>query len=255
MKVGAQLYTVRAFAKDLNSFSETLKKVADMGYTAVQVSGTCEFEAEWLATELKKNGLVCPVTHTKPQTILEQTQAVCESHKAIGASYVGLGAMPDIKLLNDEVYDRFAGDFLPVAKAIKDNGCKLAYHNHNHEFTRSKSGQTYMDRILEDFPAELLDIICDTYWVQAGGLDVAAFLRRLKGRASCIHLKDMAIAMPREQRYAPIGDGNMNFGAILSAAEDAGAQYLFVEQDDCYGEDPFACLRRSYRYLHALGLS
>jgi len=56
MKLGAQLYTVRAFTKDLDSFAETLKKVADMGYTSVQVSGTCEFNPAWLADELKKNG-------------------------------------------------------------------------------------------------------------------------------------------------------------------------------------------------------
>ena len=40
MKIGAQLYTVRDFCKTLDDFSETLKKVADIGYTTVQVSGT-----------------------------------------------------------------------------------------------------------------------------------------------------------------------------------------------------------------------
>ena len=37
MKIGAQLYTVRDFCKTLDGFSETLKKVADIGYTTVQV--------------------------------------------------------------------------------------------------------------------------------------------------------------------------------------------------------------------------
>ena len=109
--------------------------------------------------------------------------------------------------------------------------------------------------MLEDFPADLLDIICDTFWVQAGGADVADFMRRLKGRIPNVHLKDMQIFLPREQRYAPVGYGNMNFDAILSAAEDAGTQYLLVEQDDCYGEDPFVCLKKSYDYLKAQGLS
>ena len=38
MKIGAQLYTLRDSCKDLESFAETLKKVADIGYTTVQVS-------------------------------------------------------------------------------------------------------------------------------------------------------------------------------------------------------------------------
>ena len=60
MIIGAQLFSLRNFAKTLDDFSETLKKVADIGYTTVQVSGTCEYEAEWLRAELEKNGVpVC----------------------------------------------------------------------------------------------------------------------------------------------------------------------------------------------------
>ena len=36
MLLGAQMYTVRDYTKDLNSFSETLKKIAAIGYTDVQ---------------------------------------------------------------------------------------------------------------------------------------------------------------------------------------------------------------------------
>ena len=41
MIIGAQLYTRRDFCRNLDDFSENLKKVADIGYTSVQVSGTC----------------------------------------------------------------------------------------------------------------------------------------------------------------------------------------------------------------------
>ena len=57
MKIGAQLFTVADFCKDLDSFSESLKKVADIGYKTVQVSGTCAYEPEWLKEELKKTVL------------------------------------------------------------------------------------------------------------------------------------------------------------------------------------------------------
>jgi sugar phosphate isomerase/epimerase len=51
-----------------------------------------------------------------------------------------------------------------------------------------------------------------------------------------------------------VGEGNLNFPKIIAAAEDMGTEHLLVEQDDCYGEDPFECLARSYRYLRAMGL-
>ena len=52
MEIGAQLYTVRDFCKTPEDFAETLKKVADIGYRTVQVSGTCAYEPEWLAEQL-----------------------------------------------------------------------------------------------------------------------------------------------------------------------------------------------------------
>lgn len=55
MEIGAQFYTLRDFCKDLDSFAETLKKVADIGYKTVQISGTCGYEPEWLKSELKKD--------------------------------------------------------------------------------------------------------------------------------------------------------------------------------------------------------
>ena len=76
MIIGAQLYTVRNFTKNLDDFAETLKKVADIGYTTVQVSGTCPFEAEWLRDRLRENGLACVLTHTKPADITDNTEKI-----------------------------------------------------------------------------------------------------------------------------------------------------------------------------------
>ena len=52
---------------------------------------------------------------------------------------------------------------------------------------------------------------------------------------------------------APIGEGNLNWNRIFKSAEAAGTRYMLVEQDNCNGEDPFECLRRSYEFLSACG--
>ena len=70
MIIGAQMFTVREFAKTVEDFAETLKKIADIGYTTVQVSGTCEFDPAWLKSELDKNGLQCVITHIPAQYLL-----------------------------------------------------------------------------------------------------------------------------------------------------------------------------------------
>ena len=66
MKFGAQLYTLKNYTKTLEDFENSLKKVAEIGYKYVQVSGTCDFEPEWLKEKLDKYGLKCVLTHVKP---------------------------------------------------------------------------------------------------------------------------------------------------------------------------------------------
>ena len=84
MKIGAQLYTAHDLTKTLEGFSETLKRVADIGYTTVQVSGTCAYEPEWLAEELKKNGLTCGITHTPFDRMVSDTDKVIAEHTTFG---------------------------------------------------------------------------------------------------------------------------------------------------------------------------
>ena len=68
-------------------------------------------------------------------------------------------------------------------------------------------------------------------------------------------LKDFKINEEYKRRFAAIGDGNMNWKAILDTAARYPIEYYFVEQDSCYGADEFDCLRRSYDFLHDLGLN
>jgi len=254
MIIGAQLYTVRDFTTNLTDFSETLKKVADIGYTTVQVSGTCAFDPHWLQGELQKNGLSCVLTHTNTQRVAAEPQAVHNEHQIFGCHYIGIGSMPGNMVTEpEETFNSFVGNYLQAAKTLKALGSHFMFHNHNLEFTKSPDGKLYMEKLMESFAPGEMDFTLDTYWVQAGGGDCIEWLQKLKGRVPCVHLKDMAIAAG-EQRMAPIYGGNMNFDGILNACLDAGAKYLLVEQDDCYGRDPFDCLKESYKSLTLRGL-
>ena len=250
MRIGAQLYTVREFTQTQADFAETLKKVADIGYRTVQVSGSGPFDPAWLAAELKKNDLICPLTHTAPDRIASETAAVIEEHKLFDCPIVGIGAAPGIFNYDSFDYAAFCDRFRPAAESLKAAGMLLAYHNHHFEFYRS-DGPNMLERLAADFAADTLTFVLDTYWIQFAGGDPAAWIRKFADRAQCVHLKDMAIV--GTQQMAVIGEGNINFDTIFAACEDARTQYLLVEQDDCYGENPFDCLRRSYEYLRARG--
>ena len=109
------------------------------------------------------------------------------------------------------------------------------------------------DKLIKEFSPEELSFTLDTYWVQMGGGNPCEWLEKLRGRVDCIHLKDLEM-VGMEQRMAAIGQGSMNFEKIVASAESAGTKFALVEQDNCYGRDPFECLKQSYEYLKSLGL-
>lgn len=252
MELGAQLFTLRDYCKDLSSFAETLKRVADMGYKTVQVSGTCTYEAQWLADELKKNDLRCVLTHTPMDKIRDNTAQVIAEHQTFGCKYVGIGCAPNCFAKGEEDMKALCDTIDAAGKPLADSGMLLMYHNHACEFQRSIDGRKYYERLIEDYDPSVLGFTLDTFWVQYAGLTVTDLLRRMKGRVPCVHLKDLDVHV-NTPVTAPVGQGNMDFDAILRACEDAGTIHLLVEQDDCY-EDPFVCMKRSYDFLHARGL-
>ena len=68
-----------------------------------------------------------------------------------------------------------------------------------------------------------------------------------------IHLKDMVIHQNGQQIMAEVGEGNLNWPAILDACRSSGTEIYAVEQDICQ-RDPFESLAVSYRNLQAMGL-
>ena len=245
MRIGAQLYTVRESCQTLEGLAETLRRVSDIGYRYVQVSGSCPYEGAWMREQLDRNGLTCVLTHTPADRLQNDLAGVLADHAAFGCGHIGLGWYPfDEK----QGYEDFLRVYGPVARAIREGGGYFMYHNHDQEF-RKHDGRLILERLAEDVPAEDMGFTLDTFWVQAGGGDPAQWLERLSGRVPCIHLKDYAYG----RKMAVVGEGNINFDRVFEKAAGAGTQYMLVEQDDCGGEDPFDCLKRSYEYLTAQG--
>ena len=122
MKIGAQLFTLRDYCANLDDFAKTLDRVADIGYTAVQVSGTCAYEADWLAEQLKRTGLTCDLTHFNLDRIRTETDQVVKEHNTFGCKYIGVGSMPNDYRGSVEGLERFVKDVSPAAKRIKELG-------------------------------------------------------------------------------------------------------------------------------------
>ena len=257
MKIGAQLYSVHPFTQTEADFDSTVKKIAGMGYLYVQVSGIGDIAADAVRKVCDRHGVRIIITHTDPERILNDTEAVIEDHGIMGAGYVGIGGIPDRYRGGLLSLNKFIDDYTPAAQKTRDAGMRLMYHNHNYEFL-AYDGKLIIDRIAEGFPKELLGFTLDTYWVQAGGGDPAHYLKKFAGRVDTIHFKDMKMFMDPDgdiiQINSEVLDGNLNWPAIFGACAEAGVEYAFIEQDDEYMTDPFNSLKISYDNLVRRGI-
>jgi sugar phosphate isomerase/epimerase len=251
--VGAQLYTVREFTKTIDGVAETLKKVADIGYTAVQISGFGPVDPKEVVKMAQDNGLTIASTHRSWNAFLTDLDREIEIHKLWNCSHPAIGGLPREYHTPDGL-KRLRDELAPIAEKLAAEGMDFSYHNHNHELVKF-DGKTWLDMLYKQIPPEMLKAEIDTYWIQAGGADPAAWVAKCAGREPLLHLKDMIITPEREQRFAEIGEGNLNWPAILKAAKAGGVEWYLVEQDRSYDRDPFESLAISYRNLREMGLS
>ncbi|HEY8281632.1 MAG TPA: sugar phosphate isomerase/epimerase [Leifsonia sp.] len=259
---------------------ETLRRVHDIGYRAVEVSQipmTAENVAELARarSELGMNIAALSASLTMPpgggESLTDDFEKIVADARTLGASKIRIGMLPLDAMQSLEAVLAFCDRSEAMAKRLADEGIGLYYHNHHIEF-RKYDGVYLLDIIADRAPAMGLEI--DVHWVQRGGLDPVATLRKYGGRVAMVHLKDYRIgALPATAlealaagdsaafsaafagvvQFAEVGEGTLDFPAIIAASQEIGAEFLLVEQDDRYGRTPLECLQTSYDNLVGMG--
>lgn len=227
MYLGAQLYTVREYMKNEADFKATMKKIAEIGYKYVQVSGIGDVSPTAIKEAAEANDLKVILTHTDPKRIRDNTEAVIADHDLFGCDALGIGGMPYSR--DEKGYNDFCKDFAPAIEKLKAVGKVLLYHNHRFEFEKY-NGKYGIEIILENTDPNGLKLTLDTYWAVSAGIDVPAFIEKYADRIHVTHLKDMAIINDKQEMTEML-TGNINFDTILKVCEDNGVIWHFVEQD------------------------
>src|ERR1019366_8841464 len=133
-RIAAQFYTLREFTKTPDGFSNALKRIAEIGYTAVQLSAVGAFEQGTTATEarswLDEYGLRCVATHRTWKRLTSEVGAEIEFHHTLGCDYAAIGGTVWDYGYEPADYRRFMLDARPVIAALKSAGIRFGVHNH-----------------------------------------------------------------------------------------------------------------------------
>lgn len=246
-QVGIQLFSLRDYAKNPADLAKTLRRVREIGYKAVQVSGICQIDECELYKMLSGEGLVCAATHEPGDMILNEPQAVVERLEKLDCKYTAYPFPAGIDMTNLKSVLDFTDKLNNAGKVLYDSGKVLCYHNHSHEFKKIE-GELVLDLIYDKTDRKYLQGEIDTYWVQYGGGSPVMWCEKLSERLPILHLKDYKINSENKPIFAEIGYGNLDWMGIITAAEEAGCRWYFVEQDTCEG-DPFESIKKSFDFI------
>lgn len=247
-RIAAQLYTVRYDLRDTDSAARSLDRIRSIGYQAVELISSTSVPPADLARILADTGLRATSMHVMWERLASETEAVVDECRTVGTSGLGIVAMPP-SYRDAGGYRRFAAEAGEMAAKLDTQGIRLSYHNHSFELQRY-GHRNGLDLLVAATAASPLMIQLDTYWLQYGGATPATWIRELSGRVSSVHLKDMDVELG-EPVMAEVGEGNLDWPAILAACDDAHVEHLIVEQDVCRS-DPYESLAISFRNLERM---
>ncbi len=248
--IGAQLYTVRDFLKTPDGIRDSFRRVAEMGYEAVQCSALGPIDAAELRVLADEAGLKIAATHIDFDRIRREPRAVIEEHQLWSCRHVAIGGLPR-EYRHAEGFARFAQEASILVRPLIDAGLTFSYHNHSFELERFGE-RTGLQILAEESDPDTFSFEVDTYWIQHGGGNPVTWIERLRDRMHVVHLKDLAMK-GGEQRFAEVGEGNLEWPAILAACRTTAIEWYLIEQDRCDG-DPFDSLKVSLDNLRSMGL-
>jgi sugar phosphate isomerase/epimerase len=279
-RIGVQAMMLRErFAGD--GIAVTLGAVREIGYRSVEVSQVPMTEANVAALDRCRGdlGIEIPalsaplsVAPGTPVDSLEKDfEKIVADAKRLGSTELRIPIVPFEALASHAAVVAFCERAEPYAARLRDEGLRLSYHNHDVDFTRY-DGQHLLDIVVERAPH--LDLEVDVHWVQRAGLDPVRTLEKYAGRVAMVHLKDYRIgrmspdvfvqlergdptgvttALADVVQFAEVGEGNLDFPAIIAEAQRQRVKHLFVEQDKLYGRSVLDALTTSHDNLVAMG--
>ena len=264
-KIALQLYSVRGdLEKD---FFGTIRSVKEIGYSGVEFAGLYGHDPLEVKAFCEELGIVPLSAHVPFQDFLADMDGTVATYKALGVKYVAIPYLTEELRPGQPGFQTVIDGMKVIGAKLKEAGIVQQYHNHDFEFVKL-DGEYALDILYREIGPELLQTQLDTCWVNVGGEVPADYIRKYAGRTPTVHLKDF-VGSKSENMYGliglegseakadegkfqlrPVGSGKQDFPAIVAAADEGGAMWYIVEQDEpSLGLTPMECARKSFGYL------
>ncbi|QDT01647.1 Inosose dehydratase [Rubripirellula lacrimiformis] len=260
-RIGLQLYTVRDQMKA--DAEGTIQAIAKAGYRQVELM-SIDDDAIKIAAIARDHGLMVHsafmdfggITHPDRDGVISVDRTV-EIAERIGLRHVVFGYIARDERDSVEKCQTIAENANRAAEKTRAAGMRMGYHNHSFEFAKLDGGaKTAFDIFIERFDPQLMDFELDVFWVKIGGEDPIAMMKKLAGRITQVHLKDLKadVGTINDEGQVPadafqeLGDGVIDMPAIMRLAKEIGVRECHVEQDQ--SPAPIDSINQSIQFLN-----
>lgn len=238
--VGVQLYSASSLIQD-NNYVPVLNKLADMGYTWVEIA---HYEngkfygssPENFKTAVDQTGLLLLSSHVKRSPTAEELASgdfseslkwwkqTIRDHQAAGIKHLVIAVLPLPQTLKE--LESLAAYLNAVGKECQVHGIRLGYHNHTHELEKVEGNTIMLDYLIAHTDPDLVFFQLDVYWMKMANTNPEAYLKKYPGRFLMLHIKD---------EPAIGASGLMDFERIFANAPIGGVEYFFIELEESTG--------------------
>ncbi len=234
--LGIQTYTFRrSIGTDPAKVLDTIKM---MGFTEIEGGGGGRITPEEFKKLCDERKISIPSTGANYDQLVKAPDSVVMRAKALGSKYVMCAWIPhDNGVLTFENAKKAAADFNKAGKILKDNGLIFCYHAHGYEFQPYENG-TLLDYIFKNTNPQYVSFEMDIFWMQFGGGDPVALLKKYGHRWKLMHLKDMRKGIKKDltgltstENDVTFGTGELDIRAILREAKKIGIKHYFIEDE------------------------
>ena len=236
---GVVSYTFRAeFKQDVPG---TLDRIKALGITDVEFSSLFGKTAAEIRAWLDTRGMVCSSYGAPYGDMFNKTEEVAANAKTLGAKFVRVAWLPDRQPFTLALEKKTAAEFNRVGKLLREkHGLTFCYHAHGYEFVPHGDG-TLFDLLVADTNPQDVSYELDILWAHYGGANPAALLDKYGSRFKLMHLKDLKQGVAGNltgkgdvDNDVALGSGQLNLPAILIAAQKAGVQHYYIEDESTH---------------------
>ena len=233
--LGVQTYTFRrSIGQEPAKVLDTIKM---MGFTEIEGGSGRMHPADFKKLCDERN-ISIPSTGASYEDLVNKIDSVVWRAKMLGSKYVMCAWIPhQNNELTFENAKKAVEDFNRAGKILKENGLTFCYHAHGYEFQPYENG-TLLDYMFKNTNPEFVSFQMDIFWIQFGGGDPVALLKKYGSRWKMMHVKDMRKGTKKDltgltsvENDVALGTGELDLPAIFKEAKRVGIKHYFIEDE------------------------